>query len=209
MSKNRNIRASSAHHEDRRREVFGVVGLGIGLFLLIAMLSLQAGRLVMGPFGNSSAGLFYGLAGIPGYCLIALGLVAAVRTLLEREPVMPILVTVGVVIGVVSLATLVHLAAPSSWSCRASRGLNAPSSLPSNPCVCSTWRRPRIIGFSHCLRRYSSQASGRARHSRCAGMTSRDNRCVSGVPLCGSPAESRFSMRRRPAEVARSPWASA
>jgi S-DNA-T family DNA segregation ATPase FtsK/SpoIIIE len=65
----------------------------------------------MGPFGNSSAGLFYGLAGIPGYCLIALGLVAAVRTLLEREPVMPILVTVGVVIGVVSLATLVHLAA--------------------------------------------------------------------------------------------------
>ncbi|MBA3502289.1 MAG: DNA translocase FtsK 4TM domain-containing protein [Myxococcota bacterium] len=90
-----------------------MIGLGVGLFLLIAMLSLQAGRLVMGPFGNSSAGLFYGLAGIPGYCLIALGLVAAVRTLLEREPVMPILITVGVVIGVVSLATLVHLGAPT------------------------------------------------------------------------------------------------
>jgi len=113
MSKNRNIRTSSAGSEDRRREVLGVIGLGVGLFLLIAMLSLQAGRLVMGPFGNSSAGLFYGLAGLPGYCLIVLGLVAAVRTLLEREPVMPILVTVGVIIGVVSLATLIHLAAPS------------------------------------------------------------------------------------------------
>ena len=91
--------------------MLGVLGLGLGLFLLIAMLSLQAGRLVMGPFGKTSAGLFYGLAGIPGYFLITLGLVAAVRTLLEREPVMPILVTIGVVIGVVSFATLIHLAA--------------------------------------------------------------------------------------------------
>ena len=41
-----------------------MVGLGVGLFLLIAMLSLQAGRLVMGPFGNTTAGLFYGLAGV-------------------------------------------------------------------------------------------------------------------------------------------------
>lgn len=93
--------------------MLGVLGLGLGLFLLIAMLSLQAGRLVMGPFGKTSAGLFYGLAGIPGYFLIALGLVAAVRTLLEREPVMPILVTIGVVIGVVSFATLIHLAVPN------------------------------------------------------------------------------------------------
>ncbi|HLL25672.1 MAG TPA: DNA translocase FtsK 4TM domain-containing protein, partial [Kofleriaceae bacterium] len=93
--------------------MIGVIGLGVGLFLFIAMLSLQAGRLVMGPFGKTSAGLFYGLAGVPGYFLIALGLVAAVRCLLERDPVMPILVTVGVVIGVFSLATLVHLAAPT------------------------------------------------------------------------------------------------
>jgi S-DNA-T family DNA segregation ATPase FtsK/SpoIIIE len=111
MSKNRNIRSSSGP-DDRRREVMGVVGLGLGLFLLIAMLSLQAGRLVMGPFGNTTAGLFYGLAGVCGYCLIGLGLVAAIRMLLDRDPVMPVLVTVGVVIGVVSLATLVHLMAP-------------------------------------------------------------------------------------------------
>src|SRR5688572_1622961 len=112
MSKNRNIRNTSAGSDDRRREVLGVIGLGVGLFLLIATLSLQANRLVMGPFGNATAGLFYGLAGVCGYFLIALGLVAAIRTLLEREPVMPILVTVGVVIGVVSLAMLVHLMAP-------------------------------------------------------------------------------------------------
>jgi DNA segregation ATPase FtsK/SpoIIIE, S-DNA-T family len=113
MSKHRNIRTTSAASDDRRREVLGVLGLGLGLFLLIAMLSLQAGRLVMGPFGKTSAGLFYGLAGIPGYFLVVLGLVAAIRTLLEREPVMPILVTIGVVIGVVSFATLIHLAVPN------------------------------------------------------------------------------------------------
>ncbi|MDQ3366396.1 MAG: DNA translocase FtsK 4TM domain-containing protein [Myxococcota bacterium] len=93
--------------------MLGVVGLGAGLFLLVAMLSLQAGKLVMGPFGKSSAGLFYGLAGVCGYALIALAVVAAIRTLLEREPVMPVVVTAGVVIGVVSLATLIHLAAGS------------------------------------------------------------------------------------------------
>ncbi len=66
----------------------------------------------MGPFGKTSAGLFYGFAGVCGYFLIVLGLVAAVRTLLERDPVMPVLVTLGVIIGCISLATLVHLAAP-------------------------------------------------------------------------------------------------
>src|SRR5688572_14180006 len=113
MSKTRNIRNTSVGNDDRRREVFGVLGLGVGLFVLIAMLSLQAGRAVMGPFGNATAGLFYGLAGMCGYFLIVLALVAAVRTLLERTPVMPILVTTGVVIGVISLAMLVHLIAPS------------------------------------------------------------------------------------------------
>ncbi|MDQ3297880.1 MAG: hypothetical protein M3619_14930, partial [Myxococcota bacterium] len=60
--------------------MLGVVGLGVGLFLLVAMISLQAGALVMGPFGKATAGLFYGLAGICGYALIALAVVAAIRT---------------------------------------------------------------------------------------------------------------------------------
>ena len=114
MAKNRKIRESSASArstDDRRREVSGVIGLGAALFLLVAMISLQAGGQVMGPFGRASAGLFYGLAGVCGYALIALGVVASIRLLVERKPVMPMVVTAGTIIGIVSLATLVHLAA--------------------------------------------------------------------------------------------------
>jgi S-DNA-T family DNA segregation ATPase FtsK/SpoIIIE len=112
MSKNRKIRDTSASAGDRRREVFGVIGLGAGLFLLVAMLSLQVGAMVMGPFGRASAGLFYGLAGVCGYALVGLGIVAAIRMLVERAPVMPAPIAFGTVIGVVSLATLIHLAVP-------------------------------------------------------------------------------------------------
>jgi DNA segregation ATPase FtsK/SpoIIIE, S-DNA-T family len=114
MSKNRKIKDSSAGSGsggDRRREVLGIVGLGASLFLLVAMVSLQAGALVMGPFGRSSAGLFYGLAGVCGYILIALVLVIAIRTLLERDPIMPATIAIGTTIGVLALATLAHLAA--------------------------------------------------------------------------------------------------
>ena len=115
MSKNRKIRepseGSPRDGSDRRNEVIGVIGLGAALFLLVAMISLQAGRLVMGPFGRASAGMFYGVAGVCGYILIALAVVAAVRMLIEREPVMPLSIAAGTVIGVVSLAMLAHLAA--------------------------------------------------------------------------------------------------
>jgi DNA segregation ATPase FtsK/SpoIIIE, S-DNA-T family len=115
MSKNRKIRDTSINPgeagEGRRREVLGVLGLGASLFLLVAMVSLQAGKLVMGPFGRTTAGLFYGLAGLCGYVLIGLAVVTAIRLLLEREPVMPGTVAIGSAIGVVSLAMLVHLAA--------------------------------------------------------------------------------------------------
>src|SRR5215510_12153533 len=107
MSKNRKIQersaSSSGRDGDRRREVIGVLGLGAGLFLLVAMVSLQAGAMVMGPFGRSSAGLFYGLAGVCGYALIGLGIVAAIRMLVEREPVMPGTIAAGTLIGVISL----------------------------------------------------------------------------------------------------------
>ena len=90
----------------------GVIGLGAGLFLLIAMVSLQAHALVMGPFGRTTAGLFYGIAGVCGYFLIALGVTGAIRMLLAREPALPPVVAAGVLIGVIALATLVHLIAP-------------------------------------------------------------------------------------------------
>ena len=101
MSKNRKVKESSGGHgSDRRREVIGVIGLGGALFLLVAMISLQADRLVMGPFGRSSASLFYGIAGVCGYLLIGLAVVAAIRTLLVREPIVPWTVGVGVCVGV-------------------------------------------------------------------------------------------------------------
>ena len=116
MSKNRRIRDTSVGPRPggstgRRREVIGVVSLGAAIFMLIAVVSLQAGQLVMGPFGRQVASLFYGLAGVCGYFLIALAVVAAIRTLIEREPIMPIVVVIGAVIGAVSLAILAHLVA--------------------------------------------------------------------------------------------------
>jgi S-DNA-T family DNA segregation ATPase FtsK/SpoIIIE len=115
MSKNRRIRDASVSPRPggsvgRLREVGGVVGLGAAIFLLVATVSLQAGALLMGPFGRTTASLFYGIAGICGYLVIALAAVAAIRTLIEREPIMPALVALGAIIGVVSLAILVHLA---------------------------------------------------------------------------------------------------
>src|SRR6185503_12611032 len=95
----------------RLREVLGVVSLGAAIFLLVALVSLQAGQLVMGPFGRQVASLFYGIAGICGYVLIALAVIAAIRALIEREPIMPATVAIGALVGVVSLAILVHLAA--------------------------------------------------------------------------------------------------
>jgi S-DNA-T family DNA segregation ATPase FtsK/SpoIIIE len=116
MSKNRRIRDTSVGPRPdgstgRRREVIGVVSLGAAIFMLIAVVSLQAGQLVMGPFGRQVASLFYGIAGVCGYFLIALAVVAAIRMLIEREPILPIGVAIGAVVGVVSLAILAHLAA--------------------------------------------------------------------------------------------------
>src|SRR5262245_31668108 len=110
MSKNRKIKDPSPRSEGRRREVVGAVALGAPLFLLVAMISLQAGTMVMGPFGRSAAGLFYGVAGLCGYLIIALAVIAAVRTLLERAA-LPLPIAIGAAIGIVSLAMLIHLAA--------------------------------------------------------------------------------------------------
>jgi S-DNA-T family DNA segregation ATPase FtsK/SpoIIIE len=115
MSKNVRVSSSSkggAAH-DRRREVAGVVALGAALFLLIAMMSLQAGHMVMGPFGRSVAGFFYGIAGIPGYAFVVLGAIAAIRMLLDRDQALPPMIAIGAALGVVALAVLVHLIAPS------------------------------------------------------------------------------------------------
>jgi S-DNA-T family DNA segregation ATPase FtsK/SpoIIIE len=87
------------------------VSLGAAIFLLVALVSLQTGQLIMGPFGQAIAGWFYGIAGVCGYALIGLAVVAAIRALVEREPVMPSAVVIGAIIGVAALAILIHLVA--------------------------------------------------------------------------------------------------
>src|ERR1051325_3811262 len=77
-------------------EIAGVVALGLMLFVTIGMIALQARALWMGPFGRSVASLVYGIGGITSYALVALGAVAAVRVILEKKPVIPIDVGIGV-----------------------------------------------------------------------------------------------------------------
>src|SRR5882724_8795554 len=112
MSKNPRNNSTSKAPVGRRREVIGVIGLGAALFLLIAMVSLQAGAMVMGPFGRSVAGLFYGIAGMCGYGLIALAAVTAIRALVDRAPALPPMIALGSVLAMIALATLIHLIAP-------------------------------------------------------------------------------------------------
>jgi S-DNA-T family DNA segregation ATPase FtsK/SpoIIIE len=116
MPKNRRFRDTSVSPRQdgstgRRREVIGVAILGAAIFLMIALVSLQAGRLIMGPFGHSTASLFYGIAGMCGYFLIALAVVASIRTLIERAPIMPGTVVIGAMVGITSLAILAQLVA--------------------------------------------------------------------------------------------------
>jgi S-DNA-T family DNA segregation ATPase FtsK/SpoIIIE len=112
MSKNRKIKeTSSAPGSDRAREIFGIVGLGASLFVLFAMISLQLGTQLMGPFGRSIAGAFYGLAGTCGYLGIAIAIVASIRMLLAREPVVPLPIALGALLATLALAVLAHLAA--------------------------------------------------------------------------------------------------
>ena len=100
----------TAVDDPRTREIGGIVALGTSLFALLAMVSLQAHMLFMGPFGRTVASLVYGIAGLGGYALIALAVVAAVRSLMEKRPIMPWQIAVGSGLGVVALAVLTELA---------------------------------------------------------------------------------------------------
>ncbi len=122
MSKNRKIKSSSITRsfaagqgrsgagEGPGREVVGIIALGASLFLLAALVSFQTHGLLMGPFGRAIANLVYGIAGIPAYVLVGLAAVAAVRTLMDRRPVLPLEIGLGIGLGVVATAVLLHLA---------------------------------------------------------------------------------------------------
>jgi hypothetical protein len=117
MAKNRKIKSASARSErssrggpsHRRREVLGVIGVGVALFLFASLVSLQAGKLVMGPFGHATGSTVYGLGGMTSYLMVGLLAIAAVRAIGERDPIMPPEILLGSTLGLLSLATLIHL----------------------------------------------------------------------------------------------------
>src|SRR5688572_4573935 len=118
MGKNRKIkdtssprptRAAAGGGAGRWREVGGIVALGTGVFLLLALISLQAHGQLMGPFGRGMARLIYGLAGVCSYAIVGVLLWTAFRSLLEREPVLAPSIAGGVALGVVAVGVLAHL----------------------------------------------------------------------------------------------------
>jgi hypothetical protein len=95
----------------RTREVAGIVALGTSVFVLLAMIALSSGALFMGPFGRSIAAMVYRIAGLGSYALVVLAIVAAVRALMERRPMVPAEIAAGIGLGALSLAVLLHLVA--------------------------------------------------------------------------------------------------
>ncbi|MBN2577188.1 MAG: DNA translocase FtsK, partial [Deltaproteobacteria bacterium] len=101
---------SKAAAPGRSREVLGIGLLGIALFSLVSLASMQAGNnRIMGPGGAKAAVEIYSLAGIASYLLICACLVVSVR-LCRRKPVVAgLLEPPGFVALVSSVAVLCHL----------------------------------------------------------------------------------------------------
>ncbi|WP_428267051.1 DNA translocase FtsK 4TM domain-containing protein [Haliangium sp.] len=96
----------------RSREIVGIVSLGIAIFLGAALLSLQVGSgTLMGPFGRTIASAIYGFSGMCSYALVGMMIVAAVRLLRERSPIVYAREVGGLALGAASLGALLHLAA--------------------------------------------------------------------------------------------------
>ena len=101
-----------AHESGRNREIVGVVGLGVAIFLAAALLSLQVGSgTLMGPFGRTIASGIYGLWGMCSYAVVGMLAVISVRLLMDRPPVLRLPELSGLALGLTALGTLVHLAA--------------------------------------------------------------------------------------------------
>jgi S-DNA-T family DNA segregation ATPase FtsK/SpoIIIE len=100
--------ASSGH--PRLREVLGIVLLALGLFVGTAMLSLQFGDgHLMGPLGHWVARGVWAIAGIASYAIVAGLVVGPVRLLAGKRPLGGAVHVGGAVLGIVSLAILLHL----------------------------------------------------------------------------------------------------
>ena len=94
----------------RRREILGIGLLGIGLFSLVSVISMQAGNSrLMGPGGAATAVLIYSLAGVASYLLMGASLVVAVRLCRGKSLIASFAEAIGFLSLVSSVAVLCHL----------------------------------------------------------------------------------------------------
>jgi len=94
----------------RRREILGIGLLGIGLFSLVSVISMQAGNSrLMGPGGAATAALIYSLAGVASYLLMGASLVVAVRLCRGKPLIASFAEAIGFLSLVSSVAVLCHL----------------------------------------------------------------------------------------------------
>jgi S-DNA-T family DNA segregation ATPase FtsK/SpoIIIE len=94
----------------RRREILGIGLLGLGLFSLVSVISMQSGNSrLMGPGGAAAALTVYSLAGVASYILIGASLVIAVRLCRGKPIINGVLEPVGFLALLFSVAVLCHL----------------------------------------------------------------------------------------------------
>jgi DNA segregation ATPase FtsK/SpoIIIE, S-DNA-T family len=107
-------RRKSPRSAARTREIGGIAGLGVAIFLLASLLSLQIGDGgLMGPLGRASALWVYGALGLCGYlAVLAFGGIA-VRLLMGRQPAVSTTEAVAFLLALPALAAIAHLAGAS------------------------------------------------------------------------------------------------
>jgi hypothetical protein len=94
----------------RRREILGIGLLGIGLFSLVSVISMQAGNgRIMGPGGAAAAAAIYSFSGIASYLLIGASLVLAIRLCRGKSILGGVVESLGFLSLAVSVAVLCHL----------------------------------------------------------------------------------------------------
>jgi len=94
----------------RGREIMGIGLLGLGLFCVVSLVSMQAGRgRLMGPGGAAAATGLYSLIGLCSYPVVAGLLLIAVRMCRARRLIEDVVGALGFVALLCSAAVLLHL----------------------------------------------------------------------------------------------------
>jgi S-DNA-T family DNA segregation ATPase FtsK/SpoIIIE len=94
----------------RRREIFGIGLLGVGLFSLVSIISMQAGNgRLMGPGGAAAAAAIYSFSGVASYLLIGASLVIAIRLCRGKSVFGGLVEALGFLSLAISVAVLCHL----------------------------------------------------------------------------------------------------